>query len=74
MTTDSRSAGAPDTTVTFINVFETSAEHLDAFVARGEVPRRAPDGRPGRGAAPPLGRRRARRGGRGTEETGTVPP
>lgn len=36
MTTESRPDSAPDTTVTFINVFEISAEHLDAFVARWE--------------------------------------
>ncbi|SFK32178.1 antibiotic biosynthesis monooxygenase family protein [Streptomyces pini] len=36
MTADSRPDSAPDTTVTFINVFEISAEHLDAFVARWE--------------------------------------
>ncbi|WP_309064107.1 antibiotic biosynthesis monooxygenase family protein [Streptomyces sp.] len=36
MTTDSRPAGVPDTAVTFINIFEMSAEHLDAFIVQWE--------------------------------------
>lgn len=36
MTTDSRPANVPDTAVTFINIFEISAEHLDGFIAKWE--------------------------------------
>ncbi|KUH38779.1 MULTISPECIES: antibiotic biosynthesis monooxygenase family protein [Streptomyces] len=36
MALDNPSVTAPGTSVTFINVFEITAEHLDAFVARWE--------------------------------------
>ncbi|MGW2635185.1 antibiotic biosynthesis monooxygenase family protein [Streptomyces chattanoogensis] len=36
MTTDSQPANLPGTAVTFINIFEISAEHLDAFIAQWE--------------------------------------
>ncbi|NSC25624.1 antibiotic biosynthesis monooxygenase [Streptomyces albus subsp. chlorinus] len=36
MTTDNRSQNAPDSSVTFINVFEVDAEHVDAFIAQWE--------------------------------------
>jgi heme-degrading monooxygenase HmoA len=36
MTANSRRTGAPDTAVTFINIFEISPDHLDAFIAEWE--------------------------------------
>ncbi|MEU6994180.1 antibiotic biosynthesis monooxygenase family protein [Streptomyces sp. NPDC046465] len=36
MTPDSQLVNAPDAPVTFINIFEIAAEHLDAFIARWE--------------------------------------
>ncbi|WP_407549056.1 antibiotic biosynthesis monooxygenase family protein [Streptomyces sp. Pv4-95] len=36
MVTDSRPATPENSSVTFINVFEVAAEHVDAFVARWE--------------------------------------
>jgi heme-degrading monooxygenase HmoA len=36
VTTHNRPGTAPDTAVTFINVFEISADHVDAFVAEWE--------------------------------------
>ncbi|MGW9176875.1 antibiotic biosynthesis monooxygenase family protein [Streptomyces decoyicus] len=36
MTTDSQPVNAPGSSVTFINIFEVSAEHLDSFIAQWE--------------------------------------
>ncbi|MFD3423035.1 antibiotic biosynthesis monooxygenase family protein [Streptomyces decoyicus] len=36
MTTDSQPVTAPGSSVTFINIFEVSAEHLDSFIAQWE--------------------------------------
>ncbi|MFF6888509.1 antibiotic biosynthesis monooxygenase family protein [Streptomyces sp. NPDC012421] len=36
MTPDSRPVDAPGSSVTFINIFEVSVEHLDSFIAQWE--------------------------------------
>jgi heme-degrading monooxygenase HmoA len=47
MTTDNRPADALSSPVTFINVFEVAAEHLDAFVAEWERRAALMSARPG---------------------------
>ncbi|MGI5346842.1 antibiotic biosynthesis monooxygenase family protein [Streptomyces sp. CA-250714] len=47
MTTESQSANAPTSSVTFINVFEVPADQLDAFVAQWEQRAALMAGKPG---------------------------